>query len=322
MIDMSASGALSGFRNRIINGDMRVAQRGAIALSASVQYGSCDRWRFGIPTGSAFAGNMVQLTGLSTTSSGYGFGGTALTWTTGIFQFDQRIEAMNCGGLNGKTVTISGKIIHTIGSTRTVYVNLYKANAVDNFGAVTQIGSNSTISVPNNTLVPFSVSYTLGATDANTGLQLSIIDSVATSASAITIYIGDIQLEVGSVATPFEQRPIGTELALCQRYYFKSQDIGNTPGTATGSPVTGVGNSVNNCIVSGFRYPVQMRNTPTVTFTSFNGTTGVWSTSATNADTAATTINGSAASGFQQVLVTGTTTGAPYYAYVSATAEL
>ena len=33
------------------------------------------------------------------------------------------------------------------------------------------------------------------------------------------LYFKDIQLEPGSVATPFERRPIGTELALCQRYY-------------------------------------------------------------------------------------------------------
>jgi hypothetical protein len=37
-----------------------------------------------------------------------------------------------------------------------------------------------------------------------------------------TVGLGEVQLEQGSVATPFEQRPIGTELALCQRYYWRS----------------------------------------------------------------------------------------------------
>ena len=45
------------------------------------------------------------------------------------------------------------------------------------------------------------------------------------------IDIAQVQLEEGSFATPFEQRPIGTELALCQRYYEKSYDLNVVPGT-------------------------------------------------------------------------------------------
>jgi hypothetical protein len=44
-----------------------------------------------------------------------------------------------------------------------------------------------------------------------------------------TFEIAQVQLEPGPVATPFEQRPIGTELALCQRYYEKSYEIGTSP---------------------------------------------------------------------------------------------
>ena len=42
-----------------------------------------------------------------------------------------------------------------------------------------------------------------------------------------------MQLEKGPTATPFEHRPIGTELSLCQRYYEKSYDLNVVPGTAT-----------------------------------------------------------------------------------------
>ena len=68
------------------------------------------------------------------------------------------------------------------------------------------------------------------------------------------------QLEVGSVATSFDYRPYGTELALCQRYYFKNApssiaDAGLGSGTQTGT--------TNAAILMNL--PVQMRSAPTLT---------------------------------------------------------
>jgi len=48
-----------------------------------------------------------------------------------------------------------------------------------------------------------------------------------------TFDIAQVQLEAGSVATPFEMRPLGIELSMCQRYYEKSYELTTTPGTAT-----------------------------------------------------------------------------------------
>jgi hypothetical protein len=47
-----------------------------------------------------------------------------------------------------------------------------------------------------------------------------------------TFDIAQVQVEAGPVATPFERRPIGTELALCQRYY-EEQSVFSSYGTAT-----------------------------------------------------------------------------------------
>jgi hypothetical protein len=50
-----------------------------------------------------------------------------------------------------------------------------------------------------------------------------------------TFDIAQVQIEAGPVATTFERRPIGTELALCQRYYEKSFNLANAPAQAIGT---------------------------------------------------------------------------------------
>jgi hypothetical protein len=93
-----------------------------------------------------------------------------------------------------------------------------------------------------------------------------------------TFDIARVQLEAGDVATPFEERPIGTELALCQRYYEKSYRQSVTPG-ASGQGNSGVvlyigtGNSVSN----GDKLPMVTfmtvkRATPTILIWSPAGT--------------------------------------------------
>jgi hypothetical protein len=74
--------------------------------------------------------------------------------------------------------------------------------------------------------------------------------------------VANIQLEAGSVATPFEHRPIGVELALCQRYYYRSA-VGNN----TGSYAVGLCDVANNAAVA-FSVPVRMRAGPTLTWNS------------------------------------------------------
>ena len=83
--------------------------------------------------------------------------------------------------------------------------------------------------------------------------------------SGATFYLTGVQLEAGSVATPFERRPYGTELALCQRYYLKNTTSVDGGGVsfATLSRDIIVGVKVN--------FPAEMRSTPTL---SMLGTTG------------------------------------------------
>jgi hypothetical protein len=80
------------------------------------------------------------------------------------------------------------------------------------------------------------------------------------------------QLEVGTQPTPFEQRPIGTELALCQRYFETSYDLGTAPGTSTEAGAFYSGCSSNNALDSGsVRFRVYKRAAPTMRTYSSNG---------------------------------------------------
>jgi hypothetical protein len=83
---------------------------------------------------------------------------------------------------------------------------------------------------------------------ANTNATLRMIDGT----------FKNVQIEQGSVATPFERRPFGTELALCQRYYYKTQ------ATTTGHQFSlGQGNATNSYVSGIIYFPVEMRAPPT-----------------------------------------------------------
>jgi len=73
-------------------------------------------------------------------------------------------------------------------------------------------------------------------------------------------YLTGIQLEIGSVATPFEHRGIGEELARCQRYFYKwasSQAYSNMCIGYAGSSTQ---------IETVFHLPVVMRASPSFSF--------------------------------------------------------
>jgi hypothetical protein len=215
------SGPLAGFRNAIINGGMQVAQRAAPTITATPQYGQADRFVAYISGGTGISGTINQGADAQF-KSGYRLWLASLSYTSGTWAIQQRIESFNSIGLNGSTVTVSFKLYHDFGSSRTVGVSLAKANAVDNFSSVTAIATGYTSpALTSNAYSNVSCSFVIGASDATNGLMLQIADSSATTVSAKNLIIGDVQLEIGPVATPFERRPIGTELALCQRYFLR-----------------------------------------------------------------------------------------------------
>jgi hypothetical protein len=252
-------GQLAGMRNKIINGKMEIAQRGtSFAAIASSAY-SLDRWTPGyvtsavttisqqsdVPSSNEFQSSLrIAVTTADTSiAAGDGYG------------IEQKIEGYNVRDLIGRTFTLSFWVrssktgIHCVslrnsGNDRS-YVAEYTINAANtweqksitvNGGLITAGTWNWTDGVGINLrfeLACGSNFYTT-ANAWQTGLFLGTSNQVNCLDSTSNIFaITGVQLEVGGVATPFEHRPFGAELALAQRYYEKSYSITTNTGTAT-----------------------------------------------------------------------------------------
>jgi hypothetical protein len=243
------------FRNRIINGDMRINQRNAgaaqtITAGAALAY-TVDRW-YAYCTGANVTGQRVA--GSGTTRNRYQFTGAASVTAIG---FAQRIESDTATGISGGTATLSVDLSNSL--LTTVTWTAFYANTSDTFGTLasptrTSIASGTfTVS---NTLTKYSAQISIPSA-ATTGIEIVLSVGAQTSGTWV---IGNVQLEPGSSATPFEVRPIGTELALCQRYYWRwAANVSEL--SLTYSSFAGAG---NNSAVSTIYTPVSMRAVPTI----------------------------------------------------------
>lgn len=274
------SGINLGLRNRLINGNMQIAQR---ASSSTTQgYASVDRW-YNNRTGST--PNLTQ-------AQAYGAFGTTKTCLTlqrtsgdtnvGNLVSYQAIEGVNCAGLSGSNVTFSfnigtGSSVATSGHGVTIY---YQTTTTDkgpiSAGWTSLTAQAFTVSASTS----FVTKQFVFAVPSNaTQLMVSISLAVPGTAGADEkFYITDAQLEQGSAATPFEQRPYGLELGLCQRYYQTGYVL--QQGSA-GYFMSYFGGS--NGISPMQILPVIMRSAPSVTFSTtsieYYSFAGVWTSS-------------------------------------------
>jgi hypothetical protein len=249
-------GPLAGTRNRIINGDMRIDQRyggASVVLTAGVTY-TVDRW-------AAVEDTDGSVTVQQSTTAPPGFTNSLLATVTSAdasLAATQRtllfhsIEGFNTADLNfgtasASTITISfwvrssvtgsfGAAVTNVGggiSSFTSYPFAYAISAANTweYKTVTIPGSTSGTWLKNN-LQGLALIFGLGVGSTFSGTAntwaANDLNSVtgATNLMATngaTFYITGVQLEAGAVATPFERRSYGQELALCQRYYERQE---------------------------------------------------------------------------------------------------
>jgi hypothetical protein len=245
----------SVFRNRIINGAMVIDQRNAGAEVNPAVNGAyyLDRWAVQSTQTSKF--KIGQNAGSVTPPVGYSkyLGCTSLSaysvTSTDVFTVQQRIEGLNVADLawgtaSAATVTISfwvyssltgtfGGALRNSDNTRT-YPFSYTISAANTWElkSVTIAGDTSgTWLTTNGTGIVLNFSLGTGSTYSGTAGSWSGTDyRSATGATSVvgtngaTFYITGVQLEKGSTATSFDYRPYGTELQLCQRYYYRLTD--------------------------------------------------------------------------------------------------
>lgn len=207
------------FRNVLINGAFDIWQRGTASTSspAGSRTFLADRWYVN-PAGAAVT-QQRSTTVPSPGRSDYSLQITGATSVTTV-NIGQRIEMLNTPQLK-RTVTFSARIFNNTGGAFVPSLLIGTPAAADDFTTVTNRLTQTLQSCANNAWT--TVSHTVdisGYTNFDNGLQVEIqIPSGSLNTGSKIVNITEVQLEAGSVATPFERRHVGHELMLCQRYF-------------------------------------------------------------------------------------------------------
>jgi hypothetical protein len=325
-------GPISGARNRIINGDMRIDQRNAgasVTANDGVIY-TLDRWAANDNSDGSFTVQRSTVAPAGFTNSLLCTVASADTSLSNqqFAYISQIIEGFNTGDLNfgsadARTVTLSFWVRSSLtgtfggslrnGDANRSYPFTYSIAAANTWEYKTiTIAGDTTGTWATDNSAGIGVFFGLGvgsATSGAAGAWTAANRVSATGATSVigtngaTFYITGVQLEAGTVATPFERRSYGQELALCQRYYWKN----STGFTASGRNTT-------TCTISGL-FPVQMRTAPTIThvanytvfFASVNAFTATGIAIATGSDTNGFHLDSVNLSGTPGVALCGTT---------------
>ena len=202
----------AGRKNLIINGDFRVSQRGDYTSATSTTHNQIylDRWVVRLTTVTA---NIQHILGTNS-APGYPYKDsnslrlTATSSGTGLMRHLQRVE----GFLSGRTLTISAWVRSNSSNAR---VFSFQHNGGYRVSSKPHSGNGEweylTLTTLNDATTANNLYFDIAlATEAFGSIEIT---------SGEYVEISEVQMEIGNVATPFEYRLYGEELALCQRYY-------------------------------------------------------------------------------------------------------
>ena len=281
----SINGAPIGRKNVLINGDFNVWQRalgseGTSTLLNSAKAMRCDRWTGSIQY-QAGRHSRQSLSGAIT-----GQGGTyclrvgSSNGTSTRISSGQYIEAINARPLAGRECTLSFYIkfsAATFSASSGSYGNFVSFSnyytGVDAASYTTSPASSAThvqISAGSfpTTWTKYTKTFTPPSNMRNMTVQFQTQSLGQTSSDDDFYYeISNVQLELGSQATPFEHISYGENLQLCQRYYYVVTD--NRDGTGL-QQMFNVHAYSNGQFETTIHYPVMRTNPSLVQVTGTN----------------------------------------------------
>jgi hypothetical protein len=360
-LDSNVQGDLGiSFKNRIINGNMVIDQRNA---GASVTFDGSNKY-----VTDRFYGfsNVGTTTSQQSTVAPSGFINSLLvTQSTGgsvvsgsYLALNQRIEGFNVADLgwgtaNAATVTISFWVRSSVTGSYSVallnsagnrsYVTNYTINAANTWEqkTITVAGDTSGTWLTNNgigVVLVWNLGYgsTYTTSTLNSWLGSGAYGSTTATTSfasttGATFYLTGVQLEVGTQATTFTTAggSYGAELALCQRYYYKTYNTSVVPGTSTIEGLMPLEVLADGTLTRlkpfSARLPVSMRAQPTVTTYSETGTAdriSVYNNSVTTLTVSSILGRGENSFGSYLNTTTNASTTASYVCQFVASAEL
>jgi len=242
-------GSLS-HRNKVINGAFEIWQRGTLFTSSN--YFTADRFLVirggsGIGTGST---NLTVTRDITTPSqfpsdpdnftSCMKIQRVAGDTSTQTVKLIYVLEAKDCLPFSGKSATLSFFVKRGTDFTSTDLTSYVHTGVSENQG-ISSLHSNSWtgINTQASPAIPVSFNWqriTQTVSIANNvkeiGFSIQYTPQAGSAGADETLYITGVQFELGETVTPFEYRAIGYELDLCQRYFEKSYDLDQAPGTA------------------------------------------------------------------------------------------
>ena len=290
----------AGRRNLIINGDMRIAQRGTSASSpADGGYTNVDRFQVyrngagvlqtgqsGVAPDGFKNSLLVECATADTSIAGADFGGIS------YYVEAQDLLGTALGTASAKPLTLSFWVranltglysvaVRQPNSTVDSYVDTYYINAVDTWeyktitiAPDTGVGNWTMTGNGRGLQVAFALWNGGSYGGAEYGKWLPDTNDVGSSenvnfvSSTSNVFrITGVQLELGKVATPFEHRSYGEELAACQRYFCRPISNVDEDGNSNVHNAIGVGRGAGNgaVVVWSLLTPVPLRDRPEIT---------------------------------------------------------